>query len=125
MNYPDQAAGQAYTNTGGYNANAKAFAPPSLARGPSLEDRLDYLQHAVERLCKIRAGLEQIADRIVLTPEQANPTGGIAPAPSDLTSRFGETINNTHNQIDALERLAERIYSGLFSSNAQVQTARG
>jgi hypothetical protein len=104
MNYPTHSSG------------ALDRVPPApQGRPPSLEERLDHLQRGVERLCKLRSGLEVIADRISLVPEAPGTPGGIAPTPSDLSGRFGDTVNHLHNNLDTLERLAERIYFGLFS----------
>lgn len=126
MNYPNDAPAAAYANPIGHDARALKNGAPTPVRGPSLEERLLHLQRGVERLCKLRSGLEQIADRICLAPEVADNRCGVAPAPSDLTGRFGDTINDVHNQLDALERLAERVYFGLFSNSnlAQAERAR-
>lgn len=127
MNYPSDMpaiGGGAYPNSLGQDARAQKLGP-TLARGPSLEDRLEYLQRAVERICKIRSALEQIADRIILVPETSGANGAVSPTPADLTGRFGDTINAVHNQLDVIERLSERIYFGLFASSNQPQAGRG
>jgi hypothetical protein len=128
MNYKDayqiQGGGAAGGIADGYrpgSAGVVGSAAVITPRQPSLEERLNYLQNAVTRLNSLRNRLETIAD--ATAPEFAQTSQGInsppAPSPSDLSGRFGETIDYVHENLEQIERLVSRLDAALFEPKAQ------
>ncbi len=80
----------------------------------SLEDRLEYLQRNVDRLSKIRSGLESIVERLSMSPNNVGASPASPPS-SDLTGRFGDAITYMANNLDEIERLSNRLNEALYS----------
>jgi hypothetical protein len=96
------------------------------ARPPSLEQRLDHLQRALERLMKLRSHLGNLAERASVDNRATDGSRPAAPPSTDLSGRFGDTIGFVHANLDELEALAQRLDSALFEpATAQVERARG
>lgn len=92
-------------------------------RQPSLEDRLEHLQRGVERLCRVRAQLAILADRVSMVPADAEKSQATPPA-ADLSARFGETIHYVHSNLDELDRIVERLNASLFTDTNRPERAR-
>lgn len=113
MNYAtDKASGAGLL--GGINA----------IRPPSLEQRLDYLQRALERLMKLRNHFGGIAERVAPDPRTSENSRAAAPPSSDLSGRFGDVISYLHVNLDELEQLANRLEGALFDSKPEAMQQR-
>jgi hypothetical protein len=112
---------EAQANYGSYPAGQDARQLGALrdrlipARPPSLEERYEHLCRGCDRLMKLRARLSVLSDRISIEPE-AQEKGCATPQPSDLSGKFGDAIQTVHNNLDEIERLANRIDNALFSN---------
>lgn len=92
---------------------------------PTLESRLRHLHDAVDRVSKIRARLECIADAICVDPTNT-ASQGAGPPSNDLSGRFGDALGYLHTNLGEIERLAQRLDSALFEPKpAQSEARRG
>jgi hypothetical protein len=89
----------------------------------SLEERLDYLRRGLERLIAVRGRVEYLADRLS-NDGTGTPESPVTPSPSGLSSRFGETIDAFHTQVDALELLVGRITAACFDEKGMPPAAQ-
>lgn len=93
-------------------------------RPTSLEERLEHLHRAVERICGLRGSLENLLGRLHSGPPPAD-CGKSSPTPQDLNSKFGESINALHDNLDRLDSITARIGNALFSAQpAQCEKGR-
>jgi hypothetical protein len=87
---------------------------PAITRPPSLEQRLDYLRRALERLQKVRAHLGSIAERASVDPTGTGASHAAVPESTDLSGRFGDAIGYVHANLDEIERLCVRLEAALY-----------
>lgn len=107
-----------YRSLAGLGQTAAPVTPIIYVPPPSLEQRLDHLCRGVERACAIRAKLSNIAEGISMS--QTDEAGGsAAPAASDLSGRFGDSIGHLHVNLDLIEQLVYRIEVALFDEKKQ------
>lgn len=90
----------------------------------SLEQRLDHLHRAVERLGKLRNQLDGISDNLGASPEYGNQVGATpCPPPSTtLNGKFGDALSHVHTNIDAIEAIVTRIQETLFDASRIAQS---